>query len=216
MGLDLVPLGKAKPNMELEWQKCMEVLYADPTAETEEQRLRRLELSVLPYECVGAPRVGEDPDADEWILAKKKPDETLTDKELLRRAQGYYVLALAPPCDGLPQYSHADLYEGVDATSFRGAFLDDCTDYLDKKTLEQAWTDVMRPEEALAYGQQLLSIATSEPTQRASSNRGLLSKLFGRKSTSSVSNEEQQEILNSAGKWYIYWASRGHPIHAYY
>jgi hypothetical protein len=120
--------------------------------------------------------------------------------------------------DGLPRYSHGGLYGGVNATSFRGSFLRDCEPLLGRELLERAWTYMMRPADAVKYGNELLAIA-----DRAAS--GQLRPAFEQKRNvwteggfreATIPVDEQMDILRAAGRWYIYWGEHGHPIHGWW
>ena len=55
-------------------------------------------------------------------MPRQSPEEIA---RTLDEFSGHYVLRLAKS-DGVPTYSAGGLYDGVDGTSFRGAFLKDC------------------------------------------------------------------------------------------
>jgi hypothetical protein len=174
------------------------------------------EISIPGYQRLGAPRVGFDGAADAWIIQKRKA-ETPTDRAaVLREFHGYYVLRLAQ-CDGVPQYSNGGLYDGIDETSFRGDFLKDCADVLGKDTLDDAWNSKM-PEAAVSYGRALLAAADAAeaagltPRPRTS----FLSRIGLTRATEPISIAEQLNIVRAAGRWFIFWGERGHPIHAYF
>jgi transposase len=116
------------------------------------------EISSLGYERIGAPQVGYDNAANQWILKAqnaKTPEDTAA---VLKKFEGYYVVRLLE-CDGVTKYSHGGLYEGADETSLRGAFLKDCQDVLSKALLNEAWNHKF-PEAAVAYGKALLALET--------------------------------------------------------
>ncbi len=212
MGLDLVVLGKPKIGHESEFASGLaKVSRGDEMSEAETSRF--LEITTQPYESLGAPQVGFSPAADEWIvnMYREKDDEKPA-AQIIDENRGFYVLRLLDECDGIPQFSHANLYDGVDDTSFRGAFLDQCKSFLDKANLDRAWTKIMSPDEAVNYGQALLAAATQTPSPQKS---GFFNKLFSG-SKQPISFEEQREILKAAGKWYMFWGNRGHHIQAYY
>lgn len=219
MGLDLVPLGRPKPGHETEWAKLMETLY-DGDREREKAAKRRTEISILPYEAVGAPRVGYDAEADAWALARKNQAKGVSDAELIQELHGYYVLELMTgKCDGVPSYTHAGLYDGVDETSFRGALLEACEEFLGEELASEAWTEVMRPEEAVAYCKKLLAAAekaagqSSSPPARQARARD---RDPDEESEKQISHEEKIEIVRAAGRWYLFWGERGHPIVAWF
>ena len=104
------------------------------------------EISIPGYARIGAPRVGQDRTANEWILDARKPRTPEEAAAVLKGSEGYYAVRLVKR-DGLPEYSHGDLYEGADATSFRGAFLNDCPDVLSAGLLNDAWNHKFRTKQ---------------------------------------------------------------------
>lgn len=224
MGLDLIPAGRAKPGHEAKWAACIQRLYDNKT-ESEAQAERRFAVSIQPWADLGAPRVGENPEADAWALTEPGRDKTKSDAEVLTEMKGFHVLALLRgKCDGIPAYSHSGLYGGLDETSFRGSFLQLCEDILDEEVLLTAWTNCMPPEEAITYGVELLHAADrAEQAGAAAARRATKAKKKKAKRKSEegeqaeeVSFEEKIEILRSAGRWYVFWGKRGHPIQAWY
>jgi hypothetical protein len=174
------------------------------------------EICIPGYERIGAPRVGYDSAADQWILETRnaKTPEDVTG--VLKEFEGYYVVHLVE-CDGVPKYSHGGLYEGADETSLRGAFLSDCQDVLSKDLLNEAWNHKF-PEEAVAYGKALLAAAkAAEAADRApKQRRTLLSRLGLAKEPELVAIAEQLDIVRAAGRWFVFWGERGHPIRAWF
>lgn len=214
MGLDLIPIGKAKRGSEQAWDKAMETLYQGKP-ESGEQLAARLSVSILPYETIDAPRVGESKQADDWMLANRDAENSkLSDGEYLELNKGFYVVdLLLGQCDGVPGYSNGGAYEGVDSTSFRGAFLELCVNYLDSQSISRAFTTVMRPDEAVAYGEFLSQIASQNKVIEP--KKPFLGGIFSRK-PAALEKAEQIEILKAAAKWYVFWGKRGHPIWAYF
>lgn len=219
MGLDLFPAGRPKPGFEAKWSALMQKLY-DGDKETEEESERRFEISILPYADLGAPRVGEDAAADAWLLTQPGRDPAKSDAAILEEMRGYCVLALLRgSCDGIPTFTHAGLYDGVDETSFRGSFLEACEDLVGKELVTTAWTDCMRPDEAVEYGKQLLAAADRAAAAGPPPPKPTKRSWWGGKPKEKgpePSFEEKLEILSAAGRWYIFWGSRGHPIQAWY
>jgi hypothetical protein len=215
MGLDLIPAGRPKPGFEARWSELMQKLY-EGDKETDQEAESRFEISILPWADLGAPRVGEDPAADAWVLAQPGRDPSKTDAEVIEEMRGYCALALLRGrCDGLPSFTHAGLYEGIDETSFRGSFLELCEHLLGKELLNIAWTDCMRPEEAIDCGHRLLDAA--ERAARAGAPPAKPAKRWWQRAPKEqASLEEQLHILREAGRWYVFWGSRGHPIQAWY
>jgi len=176
MGLDLIVEGCAKPGHEQEWRQLLECSFPEKqVSDVEVARFR--EISIPGYERIGAPRVGRDAAANDWILQvqrAKTPEEIAA---VLKEFEGYYVVRLVD-CDGVPKYSNAGSYERADETSFRGAFLSDCGDVLSSELLSDAWNHKL-PDEAVAYGRSLLTAAdTAEAEGRGTTRRrGFLSFL---------------------------------------
>ncbi|HYL84830.1 MAG TPA: hypothetical protein VE263_11390 [Candidatus Angelobacter sp.] len=215
MGLDLVVEGCAKPGHESEWRRLLERSFADQEL-SEAEAARFQEISIPGYQRIGAPRVGSDRAADEWILQARKaktPEEAVA---VLKEFDGYYVVRLVK-CDGVPQYSHGGLYEGADETSFRGAFFNDCQDVLGKLLLYDAWNHKF-PEAAVAYGKALLAAADAAEAKGLTPKRRhtFLSRLGLTKAPESIPIAEQLDIVRAAGRWFIFWGELGHPIRAWF
>ena len=215
MGLDLIVEGCAKPGYEQEWRRLLKRSFAD--AELSKAEVARFQEICIPgCERIGAPRVGHDSAANRWILEARKAKAPEDEAAVLKEFEGHYVVRLAE-CDGVPKYSHGGLYEGADETSFRGAFLNDCRDVLSKDLLNEAWNHKF-PEEAVAYGQAL--VAAADAAQAAGKapkrRRTLLSRLGLAKERDPVAIEEQLAIVRAAGRWFIFWGERGHPIRAWF
>jgi hypothetical protein len=216
LGLDLIVEGCARPGHEAEWRELVEHAFSTEKM-SEAQTARFNEISIPAYERLGAPRVGHDPAADAWIIEARKATTPEEKAAALKDFEGYYVVSLVT-CDGVPQYSHGGMYEGVDETSFRGKFLDFCGDVLSRDLIEEAWKNKL-PEAAAAYGRALLAAADRAEAGEARPKpapRGLLSRLgFGRPKEEAPL-EEQLDIVRSAGRWHVFWGERGHPIHAWF
>jgi hypothetical protein len=177
---------------------------------------RYRDISIPGYERIGAPQVGFDSAADAWIIEARKattPEEVAT---VLKEFHGFYVLRLVK-CDGVPIYSNGGLYDGIDETSFRGAFLQRCGDVLGQKLLDEAWNSKL-PEAAVSYGQALLAAADlAEATGLAPKpRRTILSRLGLAKAPEPVAIADQIDIVRAAGRWFVFWGERGHPIRAWF
>jgi hypothetical protein len=213
MGLDLVVEGCAKPGHEREWRRLLERSFTEEElSDAEEERFQ--EISIPGHERIGAPRVGQDPAADQWMLearSAKTPEEIAT---TLKEFEGYYVVRLVE-CDGVPRYSNGGLYDGIDGTSFRGKFLDFCRDVLSKELWEDGYNHRF-PDQAIAYGKALLAAADEAEAGHAPKpwKRSFLSRLL-LKMPEPIALTEQLDIVRAAGRWFIFWGERGHPIRAW-
>jgi len=221
MGLDLVVEGCAKPGHEREWRSFLERTFADEEL-SDAEIARFQEVSIPGYQHIGAPQVGSDNAANEWILEARQAKSPEDVAAVLKEFDGYYVVRLVK-CDGVPAYSNGGLYDGVDETSFRGAFLNDCTDVLSTDLLNEAWESKF-PEAAIAYGKALLKAADlaqaeGRTTKIPEPKRSFLSRLGFTKPARQAEPApiaEQLEIVRSAGRWYVFWGERGHPIRAWF
>ncbi len=215
MGLDLIVESCAKPGHEAEWRSLLERSFKDEPSDKDTERFQ--EISIPPYERIGAPRVGYDPAADAWIINVRKGETPEEIETVLKDFHGYYVLRLVDS-PGVPRYSHGELYEGVDDTSFRGAFLHDCEDVLSKALIEEAWEHKL-PEAAILYGQALLAAADAAvaagPLEKPP-KQGFLARLgLGRKRREPPPFDQQLDIVRAAGQWFVFWGERGHAIRAW-
>lgn len=214
MGLDLLVEGCAKPGHEREWLQLLERSFTDEEL-SESEIARFQEVSIPGYERIGAPRVGHDSAANQWILKAnnaKTPEEMAA---VLNEFEGYYVVRLVE-CDGVPRYSHGGMYDGADDTSFRGAFLGACRNVLSKELIDQAWEHKL-PEQAVVYGKALLAAAdAAEAGHPLEGRKSLLSRLGLAKERESIAVAEQLDIVRTAGRWFIFWGERGHPIRAWF
>jgi hypothetical protein len=217
MGLDLLVCRCAKPGHEDEWRRGVEREFAGQEL-TDAEVERFNEISLFGYERVGAPRVGFDSAANVWILKVRNAATAEESAAVLKEFHGHYALALVR-CDGIPRYSNAAGDYGADETSFRGAWLRDCTDVLEPGLLNTAWNN-MWPAEAVAYGEALLAAAdATEGRTGPPIIRGLwwlFNKIGLNKARSERRLEEQIDIVRAAGRWFVFWGEQGHPIHAWY
>jgi hypothetical protein len=214
MGLDLIVEGRAKDGHEQEWRSILTRSFRDePVSEEEIQRFQQI--VEPPFAAIGAPRVGYDDVANEW-LAQRKP-ESVSLEDAIQEHHGYYVVELLE-CDGVPKWSNGNLYEGVDATSFRGSWLSDCTDVLSQTMIDDAWEHRM-PEDAIAYGKLLQAAAENARNSGPAPKPPVsgLKKLFGVKpKVSELAFEEQIDCVDEAGRWFVFWGARGNAIRAYF
>jgi hypothetical protein len=233
MGLDWLAGNKPKAGHEDEFESLIKA-GAEGTI-SDEMRERFQEISIPSYTQVGAPVVGTDPIASAWVLmrvrlntmsedeqeafhakpvdlegpeyAEAKTDE---EREALEEMAGYCVLEMAPPCDGLPLYTMG-AFGSVDRTSFRGKCLQDCAEIIGDELMDRAYEDLM-PKELVAYGETLL-----EHADRFAATEGCEHiKEVARDYELQSEAESQAHILYAAGRWCVFWGSRGHFLDAWY
>jgi hypothetical protein len=93
MGLDLIVEGCAKPGHEDEWRQLLKRSFADEQLSKAEV-VRFREICIRGYERIGAPGVGYDSAANQWILEARnaKTPEDVTG--VLNEFEGHYVVRL--------------------------------------------------------------------------------------------------------------------------
>ncbi len=175
MGLDWNPIGKPKSGAEEEFASLFQQLGELPVKPGLFERFRKRwhgidrealksrweEIQITPYETVGAPQVGASAEADTWARQRynEMPAPRPTEEEFWQNMRGYYVLQLAPPCDGFPYYSNWTAGY-VERFSFRAQFLLDCEDIIDEHTLEKCYLSCLAPG-LVTLGQELRACVTS-------------------------------------------------------
>lgn len=222
MGLDWTPMSRPLAGHEQEFEKAFNELAGRElihrsgilgwlkgktlTRHERAERIERLrEISEAPYETLGAPRVGYDEEADQWLRAKMraKMEEGASFEDVRRKMHGCYVLDLLPPCDGLPQYSNYGEYEGIDRCSFRAQFL--VVIELD----EWLAYEKMLAHDLLDYADELLTAA-----ERFAESHGL--ELDDERANVFDSPEGELEIILAASRWCKFWGERGHGLETWF
>jgi len=212
MGLDWLPLGKPKPGHEAEFLNLFEELLLFQKKDAAMQT-RWEEIQISPYETLGVPRVGFDPEADRWAAEQypKRPWKKLfvSRRKFMRVLHGYYVEDLVPPIDGLPHYSNGGVGSYCDVLSFRGKFLEYCEDALDEELIGEAWTS-HNAADLMDYGARLRDRAVAYAEKEKVSN-----VLPFRDSPDTEELEDpasQAHIVISAARWCAFWGERGHGM----
>jgi hypothetical protein len=67
MGLDWNPMGRPKPGAEQEFARLFRQIESTPEDRREPLVKRFQQITQPPFETLGAPRVGSDPKADDWL-----------------------------------------------------------------------------------------------------------------------------------------------------
>ena len=208
MGLDWNPLARPRDGHEEEFIRLFRSLEQEAPVENDPRMARFHEISQAPFELLGAPRVGIDAAADEWLRESLRESGRLDELEKAREGMnGFYVLDLLPPCDGFPVYSHYGAYEGLDRYSFRAKFLDDVEDVLGPELYERAFRRMLASD-LEEYGHLLLQAART-----FAESRGVTAVAEAAEAPEEVgSDESRAHILFAAARWCLYWAQRGHGL----
>ncbi len=174
MGLDWNPGNKPAPGQEAEFETLFHRIenWEEPgrgllsrlfrkrqadDGETREELVDRFqEISVPAYETLRAPRVGYDAAATEWARELYPNVETeASEADWLESMKGYYVVHLAPDCDGVPRYSNGGPDSYIECHAFRADFLKGCTEVIGEELLDQAYESRL-PADMLAFGRELI------------------------------------------------------------
>ena len=204
MGLDIRPLGKPKPGFESKYSELFQKITNDDFGkQTKEEILNEwFGIQIQSYETLKAPRVGEDKDANDWIVKKyQETNKVVSLADFIKQHQGYYVLELSKEMDGIPVY----ISFNQDKNVFRGEFLKDCTDLIGEDLVAEAW-ETKLADETLDYGNRLMQIA-----EKISHENNMM---YLKNQRSPVDEEESLEsklhILFSLSKWLIFYGKNGH------
>jgi hypothetical protein len=224
MGLDWNPLGRPKAGHEDEFAQLFhqigELAHAgfvdrlrnrlrgiDPEA----VKARWLSIQISPYETAGAPCVGRNAEATAWARERwrERPDPKPSEDEFLRELDGYWVVDLAPPSDGIPVYSNGGMGY-VERTSFRAEFLLDCEDVVDEETLGRCYDSCLASDLA-DLGRALHAAADSFA---ATNGVAHVEQIRMPDAFEPGSSESKAHIVFSAARWCEWWSSRGHGLEA--
>jgi hypothetical protein len=170
------------------------------------------DISISPYETLGCPRVGIDAVVDPWLQqvfeTSDEKREGLSFDEFKRKLHGEYVLALAPPSDGLPHYASGPGWF-IEGYSFRGKALtlDGIEEILGPDLHIRAWMHFM-PQDLVSYAGQL-----EEAAQSHAKEHGITRDVLSLRAGDDYSEEEEQlMVLLAAARWCRFWGRNGHPV----
>ncbi len=160
-------------------------------------------ISTPVYETLGAPRVGYDDAADEWLRTKVGDDDHY---DMCMKMHGYYVLDLLPACDGFPVYT-SSAWPKLDRTSFRGSVLDGV-----REVLGRLFDEAFRFKSAVEledYGERLMACARRFARRHRVMEIELVRE---RPDVTAGRAESSAHILFAAARWCLYWSRRGHGL----
>lgn len=210
MGLDCLVIGCARRRHEAEWLSLFPQMKQSESEGFEKVRDRWDEITYPSWKTIDAPVVGTDKAADEYLLENFKFEEGMSREDIIALHKGKSFLGAIQGCDGIPFYSNGTLGYDVDETSFRGEVLRFCEDVVEEELIAYAWSELLAPEESVAYGKRLQRAAD---TLKARKECDSSAKLW---QTDEPTINEKAHILDVAARWYTYWGSKGHAIHGYF
>lgn len=227
MGLDWNPIGKPKPGHEEEFEWLFKLLGDNSAGGSWFEKAKQLfhrfdrdaatkrwfEIQISPFVTAQAPQVGIDQRADEWAKARyrENPPKDKTESQFIEELKGYYVVALAPPCDGIPFYTNGSAGY-VELYSFRAQFIAiECKDIIGDELLEKCYHSCLAPALA-SLGAELRARVETFASKHGVSGVDAVRELDAPED----SPESKAHILFSAAKWCEYWSCRGHGLEAYF
>jgi len=145
---------------------------------------------VGPMETMKAPRVGHDEKADAFVRGQWEMYDDL--QEEYPTVEDYLEASEGLYVQDLAESDGLGMVGGilVGAESFRGKIIG-YTEWLPEDVRNQAYSD-MSPEELMTYGAELIALGEE------------------------AGEQEDSDIVVSAGKWCVFWGSNGHSMHAWY
>lgn len=223
MGLDMVPMGKPKPGYEKRFEQIFNLLYDREQQSltfldklkgkkvlTKEQLAQEwFDIQIPSYETIGAPMVGRDAIADQWIKEMyQNTNKDIGEAEFIKNHQGYYVIALAKHKEGIASYGSVV----QDENAFRGQLLDKCDDLIGEKLVNEAWESKLA-EEALDYGKRLfeaIDIVAKEKNMEHLKDPNYINE------TEVDSMETRVHFIYCLSRWLIFYGTNGHGYEADY
>jgi len=155
---------------------------------------------------LGAPVVGRDAEANEWLkkaLANKEI-EAKSEADALERYGGFHVLELLPENDGFPIYSAFNWDRNFDRACFYGTALQACSSVVGEELTTYLHGPLLASE--LAEWGQKLRLRADELAQK----HQLESVLGQRDPMIDEDPAATVQIVDQAARWAAFWSSRGH------
>jgi len=216
MGLDWNPGMKPLAGHEAEFTDLFRQLREEPPPSEREKLLAQYrEVGVPAYASLGAPRIGIDAAADQWLREQFERADRIEQFEAAKKQNhGVYVLDLLPWCDGFARYSNYPLMrtQGYERYTFRAQFLLDTQEVIGEPLLHRAYEHMLAPELA-AYADAL--DAATRPWAEAAGVAGV-ERAVSRPDAEPESPRAIADILFNAIRWCRFWSSRGHGLEPWY
>lgn len=209
MALDWEPLPKPKPGQEREFEDLFHKLEGATGARRERLLSWFSEASEPAYVALGAPRVGFDEAADEWLVKRTEKQKRMPELDALRKElRGYYVMELLPPCDGFPVYSNYLTSDTLERYAFNAELV------LAERALigDEMWR--LAQSAVLAEGLARFAERLHETAQRYAMENELPAHVETIREPvfPEGSKERRAHVLFAAAKWCTYWSFRGHGL----
>lgn len=197
MGPDWEPLARPRPEHVAEFAALLSRLQATG----DESVLDRMNaIAIPPYETLGAPRIGIDDAADEWLRTRVSEDDFY---DTSMKMHGYCVLDLLPPCDGFP--TNQPTWPKLDRYTFRGLVLAGVRDDLGALLDEARYMSADQLED---YGERVMARAR----RFARDHRIMDVEQVSGLPSEARSIASRARIMFAAARWCLFWSRRGHGL----
>ena len=210
MALDWEPLPTARRGYEAEYERLARKLELAEGSLREQVMKWFLDVTEPPFATIGAPRIGFDPAADEWLHGRLEKSGRLAElTEIAADMRGDHVLELLPPCDGFPVYSNHRDAEHLDRYSFHAELLHGI---VSEELWRRAHHMLLAPDHR-KLAEQLLDAAMKFADEHKLPNHveTIREPVFAEGTP-----ERSGHILFAAAKWCWYWSERGYGLAAIY
>lgn len=209
VALSWEPLPKPTLGQEREFEDLFHKLE-DATGARAERLLGWLaDVSEPAYRALGAPRVGFDAAADEWLVKRTEKRKRMHELDALRvELHGYSVIELLPPCDGFPVYSNYLTSDTLERYAFNAELV------LGERELigDDMWR--LAQGAMLAEGLARFAERLHEVAQRYVLENELPAHVETIREPvfPEGTKERRAHVLFAAAKWSTYWSFRGHGL----
>jgi hypothetical protein len=208
MPLEWEPLPTPKRGYETEYVDLFHKLVAATGARRARVMGWFASVTEPPFATIGAPRIGHDAEADEWLRARMEKQGRLAELAAMQAAMhGDHVLEIMPPCDGFPVYSNYRISEDLDRYSFHAELLGGAQDVLGE--LWQRAHEMMLVDDHRAFAEQLLDVAIGFAHEHGLPGEveTIREPVFPEGTL-----ERTAHVLFAAAKWCWYWSERGYGL----
>lgn len=209
MALDWEPLPKPRPGQEHEFLDLFRKLEGARGSRRERLLEWFANVSEPAYALIGAPRVGHDEAADDWLVKRVEKQQRMDELEEIKRDMyGYCVLALLPPCDGFPVYSNHVGSDSLERYAFNADLVLAEHALIGEELWERAHT-AMLPDALAEFAERMHEVA-----QRFVLEHGLPGHVETIREPvfPEGSQERRAHVVFAAAKWATYWSYRGHGL----
>ena len=209
MALSWEPLPKPKPGQERELEDLFHKLEGATGARRDRLLAWFSDVSEPAYLGLGAPRVGFDAAADEWLVKRTEKQKRMPELDALKKElHGYNVIQLLPPCDGFPVYSNYLTSDTLERYAFNAQLVLGERELIGDEMFGLAQS-AMLAEGLARFAERLHEVAQRYvlETELPAHVETIREPVFPE-----GSKERRAHVLFAAAKWSTYWSFRGHGL----